>query len=305
MSGLILNCLLPFVRPPRTVSVQEAQNLNLNDYLDAARYCKTTIALTFNAAPSIVQDQSTRQSLVGVYENQAKKNGSAPSIQQLFAAARNACAVDHDKDVITWLETLLNASGNHASGHQPTPHPDPVPTPNNNHGNNNNNNHGNNNNNSNNSNNSNNNSGAIFVNPVFFPSEQSFQNLVKTLDGAKESLDICVYTITDDHLASAIIRAHQRGVKVRIISDNDKAGDLGSDINRLRDENGIPSRVDKSTSFMHHKFAVVDDSLVINGSYNWTKGARFENRENLTLTNAPKAVQGFKAEFEKLWVEFA
>jgi hypothetical protein len=36
MSGLILNCLLPFVRPARTVSVQEAQNLSLNEYLDAA-----------------------------------------------------------------------------------------------------------------------------------------------------------------------------------------------------------------------------------------------------------------------------
>ncbi|KAF9438524.1 hypothetical protein BGZ76_007198 [Entomortierella beljakovae] len=275
MSGLILNCLLPFVRSPRTVSVQEAQNLNLNDYLDAA-------------------NQSTRQSLVGIYENHSKKNGSAPSIQQLFTAARNACAVDHDKDVITWLETLLNASGNQ-SGHQPTPRPDPVPPKNNHHENNNNNNN----------NDSSSNSGAIFVNPIFFPSEQSFQNLVKTLDGAKKSLDICVYTITDDQLANAIIRAHKRGVNVRIVSDSEKAGDLGSDVNRLCNENGVPTRNDKSTSYMHHKFAVVDDSLVINGSYNWTKGARFDNRENLTLTNAPKAVQGFKAEFEKLWAEFA
>jgi len=56
---------------------------------------------------------------------------------------------------------------------------------------------------------------------------------------------------------------------------------------------------------MHHKFAIIDDTLVINGSYNWTKGARFENRENLTLTNYPKAVQGFKGEFERLWAEFA
>lgn len=36
MSGLILNCLLPFVRPPRTVSVLEAQNMSTADYLDAA-----------------------------------------------------------------------------------------------------------------------------------------------------------------------------------------------------------------------------------------------------------------------------
>ncbi|KAF9283046.1 hypothetical protein BGZ68_005596 [Mortierella alpina] len=277
MSGLILNCLLPFVRPARTVSVQEAQGMSMNDLLDA----------TFNSAPSIVNDQQARQGLVGIYENQSKKSGSAPSMQQLFNAARAACAVDHDKDVITWLETLLNASGKHAPGHQPNGHgngghepvPPPVSPP---------------------SEGSN-----VFVNPIFFPSEQSFQQLVKTLDGAKKSLDICVYTITDDHLASAIIRAHERGVKVRIISDNEKADDLGSDVKRLRDDNDIPTRVDKSTSFMHHKFAVIDDSLVINGSYNWTKGARFDNRENLTLTNYPKAVQGFKSEFDRLWNDFA
>lgn len=56
---------------------------------------------------------------------------------------------------------------------------------------------------------------------------------------------------------------------------------------------------------MHHKFVVIDDALVINGSYNWTKGARYDNREDLTLTNSPQAVQGFKDEFEKLWREFA
>ncbi|KAF9336384.1 hypothetical protein BG006_008892 [Podila minutissima] len=265
MSGLILNCLLPFVRPSRTVT-------------------------TFNSAPSIVQDQSTRQGLVGIYENHAKKNGSAPSLQQLFNAARNACAVDHDKDVITWLETLINASGNNAAGHQPGGHVTPPTTPPHN---------------NNSSNNNTTNGSNIFINPIFFPSEQSFQQLVKTLDGAQMSLDICVYTITDDQLAKAIIRAHERGVRVRIISDSEKAGDQGSDVNRLANDHHIPSRCDNSTAFMHHKFAVVDDALVINGSYNWTKGARFDNKENLTLTNSPKAVQGFKGEFERLWNEFA
>ncbi|KAF9306526.1 hypothetical protein BGZ74_005291 [Mortierella antarctica] len=229
---------------------------------------------TFNSAPSIVQDQSTRQGLVGIYENHAKKNGSAPSLQQLFNAARNACAVDHDKDV----ETMLLDTSLAVMSLPPTTPPH---------------------------NNNNSNGSNIFINPIFFPSEQSFQQLVKTLDGAQKSLDICVYTITDDQLAKAIIRAHERGVKVRIISDSEKAGDQGSDVNRLANDHHIPSRCDNSTAFMHHKFAVVDDALVINGSYNWTKGARFDNKENLTLTNSPKAVQGFKGEFERLWNEFA
>lgn len=58
------------------------------------------IIQTFNSAPSIVQDQTARQGLVDIYENKAKESGSAPSIQQLFNAARAACAVEHDKDVV-------------------------------------------------------------------------------------------------------------------------------------------------------------------------------------------------------------
>lgn len=56
-----------------------------------------------------------------------------------------------------------------------------------------------------------------------------------------------------------------------------------------------------SPSHMHHKFAIIDDALVMTGSYNWTKGARYQNREDLCLTNSAKAVRAFKDEFEKLW----
>lgn len=51
----------------------------------------------------------------------------------------------------------------------------------------------------------------VFVSPIFFPSEQSFNKLVKTLDDAKKTLDICVYTLTDDQLAKAIIRVSPTG----------------------------------------------------------------------------------------------
>ncbi|KAF9279825.1 hypothetical protein BGZ68_007663 [Mortierella alpina] len=146
--------------------------------------------------------------------------------------------------------------------------------------------------------------GGVFVSPVFFPSEESYGHLLSTLDSAKKSLDICVFTITDDQITRAIIEAVERGVQVRIISDDDKSEDLGSDVKRLARDYNIPTRVDGSEAHMHHKFVIIDDILVINGSYNWTKGARFANREDLTLTNSAKAVQAFKSEFEKLWDAF-
>ncbi|MFN6312385.1 MAG: phospholipase D-like domain-containing protein [Planctomyces sp.] len=40
---------------------------------------------------------------------------------------------------------------------------------------------------------------------------------------ARNSIDLCVLTITDDRLTDSVLAAHQRGVSIRIITDNDKA----------------------------------------------------------------------------------
>jgi len=56
---------------------------------------------------------------------------------------------------------------------------------------------------------------------------------------------------------------------------------------------------------MHHKFAVFDNSYVLTGSFNWTRAATKENRENIVITNHSGLVVQFKNEFDKLWNEFA
>ena len=116
-------------------------------------------------------------------------------------------------------------------------------------------------------------------------------------------MDISVFTISDDRLSDAILAAHNRGIKVRLITDNDKAQDQGSDIFRLIDE-GIPVRMDNTENHMHHKFALVDKSILANGSFNWTRSATDYNQENILVTNEPKLVNAYLAEFESLWNEF-
>ena len=48
--------------------------------------------------------------------------------------------------------------------------------------------------------------------------------LLSVLRSAQRTLDVCVFTITCDEIADALLQAHQRGVRVRIISDNDQVG---------------------------------------------------------------------------------
>lgn len=142
----------------------------------------------------------------------------------------------------------------------------------------------------------------------FSPGKACREALIGALTQAQRSVDICVFTITDDRLSDVIEATHRRGVAVRIATDDDKAFDLGSDIRRL-EKAGIPTRVDRSEHHMHHKFAIFDGALegaqVATGSYNWTRSASEHNRENLLLTDEPGLVRSYAAGFEALWRDFA
>lgn len=141
-------------------------------------------------------------------------------------------------------------------------------------------------------------------NSAYFSPGNSCRNLIiRHLNNAKKQIDICVFTITDDEIADAILAAHQRGVSVRIISDNDKAQDLGSDVLTLK-EKGIALALDCTPAHMHHKFALFDNEWLINGSYNWTRSASSENEENVVLSNDPQLLRDFGKLFEDLWRQF-
>ncbi|MGE8224637.1 MAG: phospholipase D-like domain-containing protein [Stenotrophomonas sp.] len=134
----------------------------------------------------------------------------------------------------------------------------------------------------------------------FSPGDACMQRLRALCASAKQTLDICVFTISDDRLSGVILDAHKRGVTVRIISDNDKVYDDGNDIRRLN-ESGIPVRVDHSEYHMHHKFALFDGKQLANGSFNWTRTATEHNDENLVVSNDRNLVRSFAQQFEVLW----
>lgn len=136
---------------------------------------------------------------------------------------------------------------------------------------------------------------------AWFSPEQDCVDRIRGIIGeARRRLDICVFTITDDRLTKAIEKAHRNGVQIRVLSDDDKSGDLGSDIERL-DRGGVKVRVDRSPYHMHHKFMVIDAQRVLTGSYNWTRSAARDNEENFVIVSTPHVVTAFSEEFERLW----
>jgi cardiolipin hydrolase len=117
-------------------------------------------------------------------------------------------------------------------------------------------------------------------------------------------VDICVYTISDDQLSREILACHLRGIRVRVITDNEKQFDLGSDIESLRSQ-GVPLRIDSGPHHMHHKFALLDGRWLLNGSFNWTRSATTGNEENLLVIDHPGLFADYRRVFEQLWACYA
>lgn len=136
----------------------------------------------------------------------------------------------------------------------------------------------------------------------FGPEEPMVEQVRAVLDHGRRCIDVAVFTITDDRLADALLSAHGRGVRVRVLTDDDKAHDKGSDVFRL-ERAGVPVAYDHSPFHFHHKFAVVDERLLLTGSYNWTRGADRDNRENFLVSEEPPLVARYQHAFERLWGE--
>ena len=134
----------------------------------------------------------------------------------------------------------------------------------------------------------------------FGPGDPMVENLLGFLRATKRRLDIAVFTITDDRLFEALVRLHRRGVKIRILTDDDKAGDRGSDVEKLMNA-GVPLKLDHDPYHFHHKYAVRDGDCLLGGSYNWTRSADSRNRENLFVTYDPALVSRYQAAFEQMW----
>lgn len=134
----------------------------------------------------------------------------------------------------------------------------------------------------------------------FSPGEDCLHRIRRLIKEAKHTLDICVFTITDNRIVRALSDALHSDINIRIISDDLKSEDLGSDMETL-EKIGIPCRYDRTMAHMHHKFAIADSDLLLTGSYNWTRSASTENNENIIVTNNVKLVSQFQQEFDKMW----
>jgi cardiolipin hydrolase len=139
---------------------------------------------------------------------------------------------------------------------------------------------------------------------MFFPSDTSLHRLVQWLGRAQDEMLVCVFNITNNTLRDALMAAHHRGVKVRIITDDECMKQGGNDVQALRNY-GIECEADlDSTAHMHNKYVVIDGKYLITGSFNWTVSAARDNNENLCVVDDIHLIDLFTEDFNSLWTKF-
>jgi len=126
--------------------------------------------------------------------------------------------------------------------------------------------------------------------------------LVSIISSAKKTLDIAIYSITDQAIGNAIIADKKRGVVVRIISDKTESGNKYQKALLTTLKNAkIPIKINSHSGLMHMKVTIVDNSVVTTGSFNYSNAAETTNDEVFVVLNNSTEAKDFDNEFVSMW----
>ena len=124
--------------------------------------------------------------------------------------------------------------------------------------------------------------------------------IIKNINQAEAFINIAMYVFTDKAIAPPLVNAQKRGVKIRVYLDKDQIESSYS-VSRLLVQKGIKVRISSNNYIMHNKFAIIDNRILLTGSYNWTFSANNRNDENLMVIDDPEIIKIFQNQFVNLW----
>ncbi|MCX6711719.1 MAG: phospholipase D-like domain-containing protein [Candidatus Woesearchaeota archaeon] len=137
------------------------------------------------------------------------------------------------------------------------------------------------------------------VNVYFCPEDNCKEHVMEVINSANSSVLFMTYSFTDNDIGDLLIKKYQEGVKVKGIFERSQESKY-SEYNKLKN-NKIDVKFDKNEYYMHNKIFVIDEKIVITGSYNPTRNGDENNNENLVIIYDEKIAKQYVDEFNKLF----
>ena len=116
--------------------------------------------------------------------------------------------------------------------------------------------------------------------------------IANLISKAEKSIYVQAYGFTSGEIAKALINARNRGVEVRVLLDKSNIGAKYSKMRDLR-KAGIEVLIDEVSGIAHNKTIIIDASLIITGSFNFTTSADIRNTENVIMIRDKQVAQRY------------
>lgn len=128
---------------------------------------------------------------------------------------------------------------------------------------------------------------------------QDIQNrILRALENAQVSITLVMAWFTNDTLFQKIVEKQKMGIEVKLaIYDDGINKKHGVDIDQV---SNIRLKRALRGGLMHNKFCIIDNQVVITGSYNWSDNAEFRNDENVTIEYDPQQATRYSVEYRRL-----
>jgi len=141
--------------------------------------------------------------------------------------------------------------------------------------------------------------GGTSIEVLFSPDTRVGERIAALVLGAQKSIYVMAFTLTLDPISEAILQRAGEGIDVQGLFDTGQSQNQGSDVARLA-ESGVDIMLDGNPRKMHHKVIIVDERIVITGSYNFSRNAEEKNDENVLIIHSPQLAAQYLQEFLRL-----
>jgi phosphatidylserine/phosphatidylglycerophosphate/cardiolipin synthase-like enzyme len=135
---------------------------------------------------------------------------------------------------------------------------------------------------------------------AFTPPSGGGQVIVKAIDDSRDEVLVQAYGFTHNAIAQALLRAQQRGVKVQVLLDK-KSSQTNRYVIDLLEAASLPVKFDGAHAIAHNKVMVIDASVVVTGSYNFTNSADTRNAENILVLRSPDLAKSYRDNWQAHW----
>jgi phosphatidylserine/phosphatidylglycerophosphate/cardiolipin synthase-like enzyme len=137
---------------------------------------------------------------------------------------------------------------------------------------------------------------------LFAPEDKVASHLVPLIEQAQKSIRFMAFSFTHPGLGDAVLARAKAGVDVRGIFETRGSETKYSELPALYCAH-VPVRQDGNPATFHHKVFVIDDKMVITGSFNFTDNADQSNDENVIIVTHSGIAAQYLQEFERRWAE--